>query len=329
MTAELKPFRIGELEIDFPVIMAPLAGYSDLAYRMICRQLGAAYCATEMMLDRMLLTDGKLRRRLVKLCEDDHPVAGQLIGNDPQTMASAAAILCRMGFDVVDLNFACPVRKALSRRRGGYLMSQPDRVIEIARAAIAAADRPVTLKLRRKFRAADDDGAFWRIAEAAFGAGAAAVCLHPRSVEQKYAGHADWAFLAEVKRRFGEATIIGSGDVLKPADALAMFERTGADAVAVARGCLGNPWFFRQVADVAAGREPYRPSLAEQRGLLHRHFAHSCDLYGPVRGPKHMRKFGIRYARLHPRPKEVRAAFVAVKSPRQWQAVLEKFYRVG
>jgi tRNA-dihydrouridine synthase B len=326
MTIALTAFRIGGVEIGFPVVLAALAGYSDLAYRLICRRLGAEYCTTEMMLDRTVVHRGKLRVRLLRLTDEDHPVAGQIIGNDPAEMARAAKELGELGFDVVDLNFACPVRKALARRRGGHLMSTPARAIETVREAIAASDRPITLKLRQRFRSADSNDAFWRIAEAAFDAGAAGICLHARSVEQKYVGRADWAFLAEVKRHFHDRTILGSGDVLEPAEALALLERTGVDAVAVARGCLGNPWFFRQVRDLAAGREPHRPTIAEQRDVLLRHFEGSCGLYGPVRGAKHMRKFGIKYARLHPQPKLVRAAFVAVKRPRHWHEVLEKFY---
>ncbi|MGA2266194.1 MAG: tRNA-dihydrouridine synthase family protein [Phycisphaerae bacterium] len=328
MTTELKSFRIGPVTIGFPVVLAPLAGYSDLAYRLLCRRHGAVYCSTEMMLDKLLMVDGKLRRRLVQLADEDHPIAGQLLGSDPAVMASAARIICEMGFDVVDLNLACPVRKALARKRGGYLMSQPDQAVEIIRAVLAAADRPVTIKLRQKFRNADDDSAFWRIAEAAVKLGVAGLCVHARSVEMKYLGRADWAFIAAVKRRFGDTTIIGSGDVLRPADALAMLEATGVDAVAVARGALGNPWFFRQVADLAAGREPYAPGLAEQREHLAWHFDHAHRTYGD-RAAKIMRKFGIKYARMHPTPAKVRAAFVGVSRPQHWEAVLEEFYPTG
>jgi len=326
MPVTLKPFQIGRIRIDFPVVLAALAGYSDLAYRLLCRRLGAEYCTTEMMLDRMTLHRGKLRVRLLRLTDEDHPVAGQIVGNDPAEMAAAAGVLGEIGFDVVDVNFACPVRKALTRRRGGHLMSDPASAVGIARAVIAASEKPVTLKLRQKYANADDEDAFWRIAEGAFDAGAAGICLHARSVEQKYYGPADWAFLAEAKRHFHDKTVIGSGDVLKPADALAMLDQTGVDAVTVARGCLGNPWFFRQVKDLAADREPYRPGLGEQREVLLRHFAGSCELYGPVRGPKHMRKFGIKYARLHPQSKAVRMAFVDVKRAEHWHAVVEKFY---
>lgn len=325
----LKSFRIGGLEVRSPIILAAMAGYTDLGYRLICRSFGAEYCATEMMLDRLLLLPGKLRGRLVRLDEADHPVAGQIIGNEPHTMAAAAGELGRMGFDVVDLNFACPVRKALARQRGGHLMSRPGHAVQILRAVQAVAERPVTLKLRQQFGRGDSTDAFWRISEAAFDAGAAAVCIHARSVEQKYLGRADWAFIAEVKRHFHDRTIIGSGDVLKPADALAMLQQTGVDAVAVARGCLGNPWFFRQAMDVAAGRQPCRPTIAEQRQVLLHHLQWSCDLYGATRGPKHMRKFGIKYARLHPRSRDVRMAFAAVKTPGQWQQVLDSHYQEG
>ena len=160
----------------------------------------------------------------------------------------------------------------------------------------------------------------------AWGEGVAALCVHGRSVEARYAGPADWAFLASLKRKLAPATIIGSGDVLAPADALRMLDETGVDAVAAARGALGNPWFFRQVRDIAAGREPHHPSLAEQREVIEEHLDRSVEMYGPRRGPKHMRKFGIKYAKMHPTPAKVRAAFIAVKTPRGFREVLRKHY---
>ena len=310
-----------------PVVLAALAGYSDLAYRRICRRFGARFCTTEVMLDKCLLAGPKLRKRLARTADDDHPIAGQIMGSDPRQMAQAAAHLAEAGFDVIDLNFACPVRKALRRRRGGYLMKQPERVVEIVRAVTAAVDRPVMLKLRRSFDEADTScEALWHICDGAFDAGAAAVCLHARSVQALYAGPADWDTLVRARQRYADRTIIGSGDILTPADALRMLEETGVDAVAAARGAMGNPWFFRQVGDLAAGREPCPPPLAEQAEVLREHFAAACELYGPRRGPKIMRKFGIKYARIHPRPKEARMAFVEVKSPAGWQAVLDRLY---
>ncbi len=326
MTFELKPFRIGNIQIELPMVVAALAGYTDHAYRMICRELGAPYCATEMMLDRLLQVKGRMRNRMLKLTDQDHPVAGQIIGCEPPVMAEAAWALCRMGFDVVDLNFACPVRKALSRKRGGWLLTEPDLVLQIIREVMAAVDRPVTLKLRQKFNNDDNDDVFYRIAEGAFDAGVAAICVHARSVERKYFGPADWEFLARAKQHFPDKTIIGSGDVMTPRQAFRMLSETGVDAVAVARGILGNPWFFRQVRELASGKEQTRPPLAEQRDVIMRHFAAACELYGMDKGPKIMRKFGIKYARMHPKPKAMRIAFVDVRSPEQWQAVLDEHY---
>ena len=235
-----------------------MAGYSDSPYRRICRSTGAPYCTTEAILDRQMLLDGRLRRRLVQLTDDDHPVAAQIMGNDPAVMAQAARILADMGFDVIDLNFACPVRKVISRRRGGHMMRQPTRSLEIIRSVLAAVpDKPVTVKLRRAYLESDltyDD--FWTIARGAFDAGAAALCVHARSVEQKYMGQADWAFLSAVRQSFPDRTIIGSGDVHSAADALRMIQETGVDGVTAARGAIGNPWLFLQARQLADGAEP-------------------------------------------------------------------------
>ena len=326
MTVSLKPLTIGDLQIGLPVVLAPLAGYTDLPYRLLCRQQGADYCATEMMLDRLVVHRGKAKARFTKLTPQDHPIAGQITGNEPDVMAQAAAELCQLGFDTVDLNFACPVRKALSRRRGGWLMNDPARAVAIVTAVTAACSRPVTVKLRQQFRRSGEPENFWAIAEGAFTAGAAAIAVHARSVEARYSGPADWDFLAEVKRRFPDRTILGSGDVLTPHAALDMIARTGVDGVLAARGALGNPWFFRQVRDLAAGRPATEPTLAEQRRVMLEHLAGAVDLYGPMRAAKILRGFGVRYARRHVHAKALRMAFVSVKTADQWRAVVEEYF---
>jgi tRNA-dihydrouridine synthase B len=327
----LKPLRIGAITVDFPVVLAALAGYTDLPYRLICRSCSAPYTATEAMLDKQVLLEGKLRKRLIRLDPADHPIAGQIIGNDPETMALAAAALGGMGFDVVDLNFACPVRKVISRNRGGALMRDPALALAIVRAVLEAApDRPVTLKLRRAFPEADEKrDSFWAIARGAFEAGVAAICVHGRSVEQKYRGRADWDFLALVKRELPSRTVIGSGDVHTPADALRMIEETGVDGVAAARGAIGNPWFFAQARDLAAGRPPRQPGLDEQRDLILCHFRLASEAYDPRRGLKILRHFCLQYAKVHPRRTELRNALVAVRTEEQWRAVIDSFYGVG
>jgi tRNA-dihydrouridine synthase B len=327
MSLELKPLMLGDLNVGLPMILAPLAGYTDQAYRMLCRSLGAEYCATEMMLDKSLLISQKLRNRLVQPYQGDAPLAGQLIGNEPEEMAAAAVELQKMNLDVIDLNFACPVRKAIGRRRGGHLMRDPDRVVAIVRAVIDAVDLPVTVKIRKSF--AEDDttyDAMWQILEESFTAGASMVCVHARSVEALYRGRADWNVLARVKQSYPDRTIVGSGDVLSAQAGIDMMEQTGVDGVLAARGVLGNPWLFRQFRDIAAGREPYMPSLAEQAQVMRRHFDHVVELYGESKGARIMRKFGIRYGQMHPTPKKLRVAFVEVKNAKQWHAVIDKFY---
>jgi len=324
----LKPFRIGSVEIDFPVVLASLASYSDLPYRLICRSLGASFCTTEAMLDGQAIQEARLRRGLIKRDPADRPLAGQIMGGKPEVMAEAAAALRAMDFDVIDINFACPVKKVLSRKRGGYLMKDPGLAVDIVQAVRAAVpDRPVTLKLRRSFLETDPDNrAFWTIAGAAFETGAAGLCVHARSVDQKYQGRADWGFLAAVKREFSDRTIVGSGDVLTAEDALRMLEETGVDGVMAARGAIGNPWIFRQARDLAAGREPFQPSVAEQRALIERHFELAAATYGPGRALRILRYFGIRYSKMHPRPAKVRNAFVVVKSEKDWRDVLDAYY---
>jgi tRNA-dihydrouridine synthase B len=331
MANALKPLRIGTVTVDFPVVLAALAGYTDLPYRLICRSCSAPYTATEAMLDRQVLIDGRLRKRMVRLDPADHPVAGQIMGNDPETMAEAARTLSAMGFDVIDLNFACPVRKVISRKRGGAVMREPALALDIVRAVTEAVPgRPVTLKLRRAFLEADERREmFWTIARGAFEAGVAAICVHGRSVEQKYRGRADWDFLAAVKHEFPDRTIIGSGDVHAAADALRMMAETGVDGVAAARGAIGNPWLFEQARDLAAGRPPRRPALDEQRELIYRHFGFACEAYDPRRGLRILRHFCLQYARMHPRRTELRNALVAVRTEAEWRAVIDSFYGVG
>jgi len=324
------PLRIGPFAADLPVVLAGLAGYSDLPYRLLCRSLGAPYCYTEAMLDRQVLLEGKLRKRLVRLDPADHPVAGQIMGVEPETLAEAARALDRLGFDVVDLNFACPVRKVVAHKRGGALMNDPERALAAVRAVIAAVpSRPVTLKLRRAFKDADAASeTFWKIARGAFEAGVAAIAVHARSVEQKYTGRADWEFLASVKREFPDRTILGSGDVMHPADALRMLAETGVDGVLAARGVIGNPWFFEQCRDLIAGRPPRQPGLEEQRQTIYRHYRLASEAYDPRRGLKMLRHFSLQYAKMHPRRTDLRNALVGVRTEEEWKSVIDAFYLV-
>jgi tRNA-dihydrouridine synthase B len=325
---------MGSLELGSPFVQAALSGYSDWPMRLIARRLGASYAVCEVMLDQFLVTvkDHRSRNRhFLHLSDDERPVGGQLMGAEPEQFAAGAKKLVQAGFDVIDINFGCPVKKVLGRCRGGFHLSQPEVALEIVRRTRDAVPPPipVTVKMRRGL----DDSAhsrekFFTILDGAFAAGVAAITVHGRTVQQRYMGASRWEFLGEVRRHVGPGkTILGSGDLFTAQDCLEMIRRTGVDGVSVARGAIGNPWIFQQCQALAAGDElPAPPSLREQRDLMLEHYRLAEELYGEERAGPHMRKFGIKYAALHPQHGVVREAFTKVRSLADWQAVLGQWY---
>jgi nifR3 family TIM-barrel protein len=329
---KLQPLRIGALKIDFPVVQAALSGYSDWPQRKIARMLGAPYTFAEVLLDQFVLdvTKGRKAKRFLRITDEDHPTGAQLMGSDPQQFALAAGKLVAAGFDCIDINFGCPVKKVVGKCRGGYLLSQPAIALEIVDRVQSAVppEIPVTVKMRRGM---DDSQAsrdnFFTILDGAFQHGAAAVTVHGRTVKQKYEGPSSWQFLREVKTYTGPRTILGSGDLFTAQSILDMVAQTGVDGVTVARGAIGNPWIFSQARALAAGLPlPEPPSLFEQREVITEHYRLSEEVYGPERACRKMRKFGIKYALLHPQTNSVRDDFVAVQKSDDWHAVLDRWY---
>jgi tRNA-dihydrouridine synthase B len=322
--------RIGSLEFDMPAVQAALSGYSDAAMRRVARICGAPYALDEVVLDRLIVTKGRKQQRHLSLAADDHPIGGQLMGSDPEQFAPAARALVDAGFDIVDINFGCPVPKVLGRCRGGFLLSTPDTALEIVRRvrdAVPAAI-PVTVKMRRGI---DDTAAshdkFFEIFDGAFASGVAAITVHGRTVEQRYVGPSRWDFVAQVKRHAGSRTVLGSGDLFCAEDVIAMLDQTGIDGVTVARGAIGNPWVFRDIRALLAGRPiPDPPTLFEQRAIIDEHYRTAMEVHGDKQGARIMRKFGIKYSRLHPEPVPVRDAFVRVSNERDWKDVLSQWY---
>jgi nifR3 family TIM-barrel protein len=324
--------RIGPFEFGFPVVQAALSGYSDAAMRHVARRCGVPYALDEVVLDKLIVQPGRKQQRHLAIASDDHPIGGQLMGSDPKQFGPAARELVGAGFDVVDINFGCPVPKVLGRCRGGFLLSDPPTALEIVgrvRDAVPA-HIPVTLKMRRGI---DDSAAsrdhFFEVFDGAFTRGAAAITVHGRTVQQRYVGPSCWTFLAEVKRHAGPRTVLGSGDLFTAHDVLAMLRRTGVVGVTVARGAIGNPWIFHEARALCAGQPlPDPPTVFEQRQIIGEHYARSMELYGPKQGSRIMRKFGIKYARLHPQTLSVRDAFVAVANESDWQGVLARWYSI-
>jgi tRNA-dihydrouridine synthase B len=328
----LPTLRLGLVPIEFPVVQAALSGYSDWPMRMIARRLGAPYALGEVVLDQFVVnvTKGPKAHRFLHVTDEEHPCGAQLMGSVAEPFVTAALRLVERGFDVIDINFGCPVRKVLGRHRGGYLLCEPRNALEIvARVRDSLPPRvPVTVKMRRGLddspQSRDD---FYAIFDGAFRLGAAAITVHGRTVRQQYQGQASWDFLREVKQHAGSRVVVGSGDLFTAQDCLDMIARTGVDGVAAARGAIGNPWIFREARALAAGRPAAPPGLDEQREVIAEHYRLAEQLYGPERACYRMRKFGIKYARLHPQHERVRDAFVAAGDRLEWWAALEHWYR--
>ncbi len=328
----LGPLNLGNVELDFPVVQAALSGYSDGPMRRVARKLGASYTLCEVMLDKFLVEvrDRPKNRRFLAISEEEHPVGGQLMGADPEQFGPAALRLVEAGFDVIDINFGCPVKKVVGRCRGGYHLSQPSVALEIVSRVrdVVPEDVPVTVKMRRGIDDSEQSrDKFFGVLGGAFQLGVAAITGHGRSVEQRYDGPSRWEFLRDVKQHAGERIILGSGDLFTAQACLDMMRITGVDGVTVARGAIGHPWIFQQARALSRGEPlPDPPGLFEQREVIAEHYSLAEALYGADRCVAPMRKFGIKYARLHPHSVAVRDAFVRVSEPGEWREVLDKWY---
>ena len=323
--------KLGNIDIGFPVVQAALSGYSDAPMRLISRRHGASYGVCEVMLDQFLLAIKKREKtkHFLHIIPEERPVGGQLMGAEPEQFSGGAKRLVEAGFDVIDINFGCPVKKVLGRCRGGFHLSQPAVALEIIRRTREAvpAHVPVTVKMRRGVDDSQESrDNFFRILDGAFECGLAAATIHGRTVVQRYDGPSRWEFLKEVKQHVGDRTILGSGDLFTAEDCVRMMLETGVDGVTVARGSIGNPWIYQQARALAAGGPlPDPPSIVEQGATIGEHYRLAQEVYGDRCG-RQMRKFGIKYSRLHPNAEQVRDDFVKVSCEADWKAVLQKWY---
>ncbi|HRX78894.1 MAG TPA: tRNA-dihydrouridine synthase [Pirellulaceae bacterium] len=327
-----RPLQIGNVQIGFPVVQAALSGYSDWPMRVIARRHGESYAICEVMLDQFLVAVKQRKRtqHFLHTSAEEHPVGGQLMGAEPEQFAAGAMKLVESGFDIIDINFGCPVKKVVGRCRGGFHLGQPEVALEIIQRTrdTVPAEIPVTVKMRRGIDDTEESrDNFFRILEGAFNIGVAGVTVHGRTVKQRYVGPSRWAFLKEVKQFVGDKIILGSGDLFTAQSCLDMIGQTGIDGVTVARGAIGNPWIFSQARALAAGKPlPAPPSLYEQREVILEHYRLAEELYEGKRCGTMMRKFGIKYSVMHPQHDEVRAAFARVSCREDWEAVLAAWY---
>ncbi|MBT1668935.1 tRNA dihydrouridine synthase DusB [Curtobacterium flaccumfaciens pv. flaccumfaciens] len=271
-TRPAKPLRIGPIEVDVPVVLAPMAGITNMAYRRLCREYGAGLYVCEMITSRALVERTPVSMQLIQHHESETPRSIQLYGVEPNTVAEAATILVGEDrADHIDLNFGCPVPKVTRKGGGAALPWKLDLFQELVTKTVrAAGDVPVTVKMRKGID--EDHLTYLDAARIARDAGVAAVSLHARTANEHYSGHADWSAIATLKETVTDIPILGNGDIWSAADALRMIDETGADGVVVGRGCLGRPWLFGDLAAAFRGEGlRYMPSLGEVADGFRRH----------------------------------------------------------
>jgi len=314
--------RIGNVSLDVPYFQASLSGYSDYAMRAAARDCGAPLTFAGVMLAKSAVHPRVFNNPIFKAGDDEHPIGAQLLGEDAQVMATAAKIVREAGYDLIDLNFACPAPKVLRRKRGGYLLNEPDKVMEIFYAVKEAVDCPVTMKLRTSFDNKSFDN-FWQICTKAVEGKVDALIVHPRAVCQRFKGTADWQFLREVKKRFPKTIIFGSGDLFAAETIRNNLKESGVDGAVIARGAIGNPWLFKQLRE---GDKFIAPTVEEQGQVILKHFELVCKLYGNSKALRHFRKFAIAYCRQHPLRKKAQRAFLSAKTPDEILAAIRQWY---
>ncbi len=320
--------RIGTLELEVPFFQASLSGYTDYPMRMFARRYGCPFAIADVMLAKSVARPEVLAKACFQPGENEHPVGAQILGKTPAMMARAAKSLVAVGYDVVDVNCACPAPKVVRRGRGGAMLNDPDAVIDVLKAVRDSVQCPVMVKLRigTDYSPCAQDN-FWEIVSRAIDVGINAMVIHGRTVSERYRGKANWDILAAVKRRFPAATIIGSGDVFDARASIDLLKRTGLDGFVVARGAISNPWIFRDLRCIWEGREiPPGPDLAELRSIMLEHLDRVATGHAEHQAIGYFRKFIVGYAKRHPKRKHVLQTLLKAKTRKEVEEGIDAWY---
>ena len=286
------------------IILAPMAGITDMPFRALCREQGATFSYTEMISAKALYYKNKNTLPLLQVAKGERPIAVQLFGSEPELLAQEALKLEEGPYDIFDVNMGCPVPKVVNNGEGSALMRDPEKIGQIVSAMTKVLHKPVTIKIRKGF-SADQINAV-EVAKRAEDAGAAAIAIHGRTREEYYSGHADYDIIRQVKEAVS-IPVMGSGDIYKGKDAKRMLDETGCDAVMIARGARGNPWIFREVAHfLETGEELPRPSVEEVKEMILRHARMLIDFCGENMAIRQMRKHAGYYVTGYPDASRIR-----------------------
>ena len=281
-------FKIGNVEIKGKLILGPMAGVTDLPFRMLCKEQGADLIYTEMVSAKGIMYNNKNTIPLLEVKEEERPVALQLFGNDPKILSEMAKKIEHRNFDILDINMGCPVPKVVNNGEGSALMDDPKLIGKIVKEVSTSIKKPVTIKIRKCFK--EDKINAVEVAKIAEANGAAAIAVHPRSRGQYYSGKADWDVIRQVKEAVS-IPVIGNGDVFSPQDALNLEKETNCDAIMLARGVRGNPWLFSQIKSYIENYHVLeKPSLDELIEMIIRHAKLQVDFKGEFMGIREMRK---------------------------------------
>ena len=313
--------KIGNVGLQSPFLLAPLAGITDGPFRRLCREAGAGLVYSEMVSAKGLWYKDKNTGGLLEILPGEGPVAYQLFGHEPEIMAFAARELDKRDNVIFDINMGCPVPKIVKNGEGSALMKNPDLAHDVVAAAVKNTSKPVTVKIRAGWDA-DSINAV-EVAHAVSAAGASAIAVHGRTREQYYSGKADWSVIAAVKRAV-DIPVIGNGDVTDGASALRMMEETGCDFVMVARGALGNPWIFRELNAAWRGEPlPPPPTKEDKKQMMLRHFNDVLDLKGEYVAVREMRKHVGWYLKGVPGAAAFRGKINQINSAGELRAAIE------
>lgn len=315
--------QIGNVTVEGNLFLGPMAGVTDLPFRILCKEQGADFIYTEMVSAKGILYKNKNTEVLLEVKEKERPVALQLFGADPKIMSEMAKKIEQRNFDVIDINMGCPVPKVVNNGEGSALMKNPKLVGEIVSAMTKILEKPVTVKIRKGFGAEDANAV--EIAKIVEDSGGAAVAVHGRTREQYYSGKADWDIIHKVKEAVS-IPVIGNGDIFEPEDAKRMLEETGCDGVMLARGVRGNPWLFRQTKTyLETGKILPKPPIEEVIETIMRHAQMQIAFKGDYIGMREMRKHVAWYTTGYPQSAKLRGKINEIENISDLQYLLENY----
>ena len=316
----MKHLKIGNIELENRYILGPMAGVTDLPFRLLCREQGAGLLCMEMVSAKAIYYNNRNTESLLEIHPDERPVSLQLFGSDPKIMSEMAKRIEERPFAILDVNMGCPVPKVVKNGEGSALMKNPKLVYDIVSALVKAIDKPVTVKIRKGFD--DDHVNAVEIAKIIEEAGAAAVAVHGRTREQYYSGKADWNIIRQVKEAVS-IPVIGNGDVTSPQKADELVRQTGCDGVMIARGAQGNPWIFSELTQwEETGELPLRPDKDEIRKMMLRHARLQLEYKGEFSGIREMRKHVAWYTKGLKGASRLREQINRVESYEELEALL-------